>query len=137
MKNLLLLSGLFLWTASLLAQESFMTLTETRYWYPLKAYNGYTLFGTRGKSYLIDMEGRVIHTWDIGTNPRFTDNGTLLDAVGGNPSNSNVWRELDWSGNIVWQYTETRTNYHAHHDFAKIYNPKLGDSTFIYIANKD
>ena len=63
--------------------------------------------------------------------------GTLLDAVGGGPSGSPSWEELDWDGNIVWQYTETRSNYHPHHDFEKIYNPKLGDSTFIYIANKD
>jgi hypothetical protein len=137
MKKILLISLLLIFLYQLNAQESFMTLTETRYWYPLKAYNGYTLFGTRGKTYLIDMEGRVVHTWNIGTNPRFTPDGNLLDAVGGNPSNSNVWKELDWSGNVKWQYTETRTAYHAHHDFEKIYNPKLGDSTFIYIANKD
>ncbi|MEI7983827.1 MAG: aryl-sulfate sulfotransferase, partial [Bacteroidota bacterium] len=85
----------------------------------------------------IDFEGHVIHTWNIGTNPRFTEAGTMLDAVGGNPSNQNQWKELDWNGNTVWQYTESRTNYHGHHDFAKIFNPKLGDSTFIYIANKD
>jgi len=35
------------------------------------------------------------------------------------------------------QYTEPRSNYHPHHDFEKIYDPKLGDSAFIYIANKD
>jgi hypothetical protein len=137
MKKVIVSTALFLYFFIAVAQENFMTFTETRYWYPVKAYNGYTLFGTRGVTYLIDMEGRVVHTWNIGTNPRFTDNGTLLDAVGGNPSNSNVWRELDWSGKTVWQYTETRSNYHAHHDFAKIYNPKFGDSTFIYIANKD
>jgi hypothetical protein len=114
-----------------------MVQTETRYWNSAKAYNGYTLFGSGGKTYLIDMEGHVIHMWNIGTNPRFTEAGTLLDALGGNPSNSNVWKELDWNGNVVWQYTETRSGYYPHHDFAKIYNPKLGDSTFIYIANKD
>lgn len=114
-----------------------MVPTETRYWDVSKSYNGFTLFGTRGTSYLIDMEGHVVHTWNIGTNPRFTEGGTLLDAVGGNPSNQNSWKELDWNGNIVWQYSETRSTYHGHHDFAKIYNPKLGDSTFIYIANKD
>jgi hypothetical protein len=119
------------------AQESFIVPTETRYWDASNAYNGYTLFGTRGTSYLIDMEGHIVHTWPIGTNPRLTEAGTLLDAVGGNPSNQNTWRELDWNGNTVWQYSETRSNYHGHHDFAKIYNPKLGDSTFIYIANKD
>ena len=114
-----------------------MIPTETRYWDSSRAYDGYTLFGSGGTSYLIDMEGHVVHSWKIGTNPRFTEGGTILDATGGNPSNSNTWKELDWDGNTVWQYTESRSTYHAHHDFAKIFNPKLGDSTFIYIANKD
>ena len=137
MKKSMLFVSILLTSISMFAQESFMVKTETRYWDDSKSYNGYTLFGTRGTSYLIDMEGHVVHTWNIGTNPRFTDGGTLLDAVGGNPSNQNSWKELDWNGNLVWQYTESRANYHGHHDFAKIYNPKLGDSTFIYIANKD
>ncbi|MCX6248562.1 MAG: aryl-sulfate sulfotransferase [Bacteroidetes bacterium] len=119
------------------AQENFMTQTETKYWDDSKTFAGYSLFGTRGTTYLIDFEGYVIHTWPLGTNPRFTDNGTLLDAVGGNPSNQNTWEELDWDGNVVRQYSETRSTYHGHHDFTKIYNPKLGDSTFLYIANKD
>ena len=119
------------------SQECFMIPTETRYWDAANTYNGYTLFGTAGHTYLIDFEGHVIHTWKIGTNPRFTPAGTLLDAVGGNPSSQAKWEELDWDGNVVWSYTETRSNYHPHHDFEKIYNPKLGDSTFIYIANKD
>ena len=137
MKNLILLSGLFFYFISGFAQESFMINTETRYWDNSRTFAGYTLFGTRGTSYLIDFEGHVIHTWNIGTNPRFTEAGTLLDAVGGNPSNQNTWKELDWDGNVIWQYSESRSSYHGHHDFAKIYNTKLGDSTFIYIANKD
>jgi hypothetical protein len=137
MKKVLIIAGLLNCVLSLYSQESFMTYTETRFWNSSKSYNGYTLFGTRGISYLIDMQGRVVHTWNIGTNPRFTEGGTLLDAAGGDPSRSNTWKELDWSGNIVWQYTESRTGYWPHHDFAKIYNPKLKDSTFIYIANKD
>jgi hypothetical protein len=137
MKYILLIAGFFSLGLSAYSQESFMTLTETRYWDESKAFNGYTLFGSGGRTYLIDMEGQVIQTWNIGTNPRFTEGGNLLDAVGGNPSNSNVWKELDWDGNVRWQYTETRSTYHAHHDFVKIYNPKFGDSTFMYIANKD
>ena len=137
MKKTLLLTGFIFCALMAISQESFFVKTETRYWDASKAYYGYTLFGTRGVTYLIDMEGHVVHTWNIGTNPRFTDGGNLLDAVGGNPSNQNSWKELDWNGNTVWQYTESRSNYHGHHDFAKIYNPKLGDSTFIYIANKD
>lgn len=137
MKTIFLtISALFFLTAAR-AQESMMVRTETNYWDASRTSPGYTLFGTRGKTYLIDFEGHVVHTWNIGTNPRLTEGCTLLDAVGGNPSNQNVWKELDWNGNVVWQYTETRSSYHGHHDFAKIYNPKLGDSTFIYIANKD
>ncbi|MCX6230431.1 MAG: aryl-sulfate sulfotransferase [Bacteroidetes bacterium] len=132
---ILLIFATYVFTVT--AQESFFTQTETKYWDNSRTYTGYTLFGTRGTSYLIDMEGHVIHTWNIGTNPRFTDNGNLLDAVGGNPSSQNSWKELDWNGNTVWSYTETRSTYHGHHDFVKIYNPKLGDSTFMYIANKD
>ena len=137
MKKLLLIIGLFLSSYSIFAQECFITQTETRYWDASKTYNGYTLFGASGKTYLIDFEGHVIHTWNVGTSPRFTDSGTLLDAVGGGPSSGGSWEELDWNGNITWLYTEPRSNYHPHHDFEKIYNPKLGDTTFIYIANKD
>ena len=137
MKHALLITSFFFYFISGFTQECFMVPTETRYWDASATDNGYTMFGTRGKTYLIDFEGNEIHTWDIGTNPRFTEAGTLLDAVGGNPSNQNTWKELDWNGNTVWQYTESRSNYHGHHDFAKIFNSKLGDSTFIYIANKD
>jgi len=137
MKKIVVLTALLLSSLPLLSQESFMIKTETRYWDDSRTYNGYTLFGTRGTSYLLDFEGHVIHTWPLGTNPRFTEAGTLLDAVGGNPSNQNTWKELDWDGNVLWQYTESRSDYHGHHDFTKIYNTKLGDSTFLYIANKD
>ena len=33
--------------------------------------------------------------------------------------------------------TETRKDYHPHHDFLRIYNPKLKAYTTLYIANKD
>lgn len=137
MKKIFLLTSILLGAYHAFTQESFFVQTETRYWDESKAYNGYTLFGTRGTTYLIDMEGRVVHTWPIGTNPRLTDAGTLLDAMGGDPSNSKTWKELDWSGNTVWTYTESRSGYYPHHDFEKIYNKKLGAYTFIYIANKD
>jgi len=122
---------------TILAHEALYGPTETNYWDETKAYNGYTLFGVGGKTYLIDMEGNVAHLWKIGTNPRLTPGGSIIDAAGGDPSKSTTWQELDWNGNIIWKYTESRTNYHPHHDFEKIYNSKFGDSTFIYIANKD
>jgi len=137
MKGIIISAGFVLMVFALTAQQNHMVRTETNYWDCTNTFNGYTLFAAQGTSYLIDMEGRVVHSWPIGNNPRFTDAGTLLDATGSNPSNQNTFEELDWDGNIVWQYTETRSNYHCHGDFAKIYNPKLGDSTLLYIANKD
>ncbi|MEI6506990.1 MAG: aryl-sulfate sulfotransferase [Bacteroidota bacterium] len=137
MKKNILFSFILFFNISLMAQECFMIPTETRYWDNSKTYNGYTLFGSGGKTYLIDFEGHIIRSWNIGTNPRFTEGGNIYDAAGGDPSHSNTWKELDWNGNTVWTYTESRSGYWPHHDFEKIYNPKLGDSTFIYIANKD
>ena len=137
MKKIILSSGLLLLTIVLFAQQNLIIKTETNYWDSLKSYNGYNLFAAQGKTYLIDMKGRLIHNWSIGANPRFTDAGTLLDAIGSDPTNRNTFKELDWNGNVVWQFTETRSKYHCHDDFVKIYNPKLGDSTLLYIANKD
>ncbi|MEI6088834.1 MAG: aryl-sulfate sulfotransferase [bacterium] len=138
--SLKLIIVLFITTALMqftaFAHEAFYGPTETNFWDESKAYNGYTLFGVGGQTYLIDMEGNVAHSWKIGTNPRLTPGGTIIDAAGGDPSKSTTWQELDWNGNIVWKYSETRAGYSPHHDFEKIYNPKLGDSTFIYIANK-
>jgi hypothetical protein len=137
MKRIILSAGFVLLAYTVIAQQSLMVKTETHYWDSTNTYNGYTLFAAQGTSYLIDMEGHLIHTWPVGSNPRFTEAGTLLDAVGSNPANQNTFKELNWNGNVVWQYTESRTKYHCHDDFVKIYNPKLGDSTLLYIANKD
>jgi hypothetical protein len=120
----------------LAAQESMFIKSETRYWDQANAYNAYTLFGASGKTYLIDMEGHVVHTWNTGTNPRFLDNGNLLDATKADPSGFQGWQELDWYGNVVWSYTETRSTYAPHHDWVRIYNKKLGAYTTLYIANK-
>ena len=111
--------------------------TEMRYWDKTKAYNGYTLFGAAGTSYLIDMEGNVVNTWKLGTNPRFLDNGNLLDASTDDPSGFAGLRELDWNGNTIWNYAETRKDYHPHHDFTRIWNKKLNAFTTLYIANRD
>ena len=116
--------------------ETLQKTTELRYWNETQAYNGYTLFASRGTSYLIDMEGSVVHTWNIGTNPRLLDNGRLLDASTDDPSGFAGFQELDWDGNIVWSYLEERADYAPHHDFVRIFNQKLGEYTTLYIANK-
>ncbi|MCE9615253.1 MAG: DUF1566 domain-containing protein [Lentisphaerae bacterium] len=118
------------------AYETLQGPTETRYWDESRAWNGYTLFGARGTSYLIDMEGLVVNTWPVGTNPRFLDNGNLLDASTDDPSHGAGFIELDWAGNTVWEYHEDRDDYEPHHDFVRIFNTNLNAWTTLYIANK-
>ena len=134
MKRLLVFA--LLMAGSVFAYESFQGPTELLYWDKAKTADGYTFFGVRGISYLIDMEGRVVHTWPIGTNPHLLDNGNVLDASKNDPSGFGGLTEVDWNGSNVWSYTEARTNYSPHHDFVRIYNPKLGANTTLYIANK-
>ena len=127
---------LLLAVASGRAYEAFQGPTELLYWDTAKTCDGYTLFGVRGTTYLIDMEGRVVHTWPVGTNPHLLDDGSVLDASKDDPSGFGGFVQVSWTGSTVWSYTETRTNYLPHHDFIRIFNPKLGANTTLYIANK-
>ncbi|MCX7017769.1 MAG: aryl-sulfate sulfotransferase, partial [Candidatus Sumerlaeota bacterium] len=141
MRHLFLTVTFFIWVAcnqfAALAYEAQSGPTELRYWDQDRAFEGYTFFGAMGTTYLIDMQGRVVHTWPIGTNPHLLDSGHVLDASKDDPSGFGGFTEVDWEGNKVWEYTETRSTYHPHHDFTRIYNSKLSAFTTLYIANKD
>jgi hypothetical protein len=126
----------FLLAQSAVAYERLQGPTELLYWNKEKASPGYTLFGVGGTSYLIDLEGQVVHTWPAGTNPRLLDNGHLLDATRDDPSGFQGFQELDWDGRVVWEYSERRKDYAPHHDWVRIFNRKLGAPTTLYIANK-
>ena len=128
---------LLFFVAPLRAYDALQRPTELQFWNPAKAENGYTFFGVGGTTYLINMEGRVVHTWPVGNNPHLLDNGNVLDAATNDPSGFGGFKEVDWSGRVVWQYTDQRTTYHPHHDFTRIYNAKLGAYTTLYIANRD
>lgn len=118
------------------AYEAIQGPTELLFWDKTNSFVGYTWFGVRGTTYLLNMEGRVLHTWPLGTNPHLLPNGNVLDAAKDDPSGFGGFKEVDWNGTNVWSYTETRTNYAPHHDFLRIQNPKLGAATTLYIANK-
>jgi len=133
MKGMIIIGAM---AGALLAHERLQGPTELLYWDQSGAHNGYTLFAARGTSYLIDMEGKVVHTWAIGTNPRFLDNGNILDASKDDPSGFQGFKELDWDGNLVWEFIEKRATYAPHHDWVRIYNKKLNAPTTLYIANK-
>ncbi len=124
-------------TASSAGYPALQRPTELQYWDPTRADNGYTFFGVGGTTYLLDMEGRVVHTWPIGTNPHLLSNGSVLDASNDDPSGFAGFKEVGWDGSTVWSYRDTRSTHHPHHDFTRIFNPKLGTATTLYIANKD
>lgn len=110
--------------------------TELLHWDETRAYNGYTLFASAGQTFLIDMSGSLVHQWPIGINPRLLENGHLLSAVTDATLGLKGFQELDWEGNVVWEYWERREEYDPHHDFIRIFNTKLNAYTTLYIANK-
>ncbi len=134
MKRILIL--LVLLATSSFAYERLQGPTELLYYDKTNAFNGYTLFGVGNRTFLLDMDGRVVHTWPIGTNPHLLANGNILDASKDDPSGFSGFKEVDWDGKTVWEYTEKRANYAPHHDWVRIYNKQLNASTTLYIANK-
>jgi sugar lactone lactonase YvrE/formylglycine-generating enzyme required for sulfatase activity len=136
LSTILAAATLFVCSKPLHAYERLQGPTEVTYWNKTNAYTGYTFFGVRSNTYLINMEGRVVHTWPVGTNPHLLTNGNVLDATGGDVTSFSGLKEVDWSGSTVWQYTEARTDYAPHHDFLRIYNPNLGTNTTLYLAAK-
>jgi hypothetical protein len=62
--------------------------------------------------------------------------GHVLDTSKDDPSGFSGFREVDWDGKTVWEYTETRPGYFPHHDWVRIFNNKLNAYTTLYIANK-
>ena len=84
--------------------------TGLTHYQPTSAYRGYTLFSPNGgdDAYLIDMEGNFVHRWhsDGGINYGFLlPNGNLLFRDrGSNPPGSDAITELNWEGDLVWEY---------------------------------
>ncbi|MFW6139021.1 MAG: aryl-sulfate sulfotransferase, partial [Spirochaetota bacterium] len=96
-----------------------------------RASGGLTLFTPlEGKGvWLIDMQGRVINQWEMPYKPgcygELLPNGNMLYA-GRNESGplsdvegaGGVLLETDWSGRIVWEYTDP----YLHHGFYRMKN---------------
>ena len=133
-KQILVIGSLL--ASSALAYERLQGPTELLFCNKEKALNGYTLFGVGNRTFLLDLDGRVVHTWPVGTNPHLLDNGNIVDASKDDPSGFPGFKEVDWDGQTVWEYTEKRENYAPHHDWVRIYNKKLNAPTTLYIANK-
>lgn len=118
------------------AYERLQGPTELLFHDPSKSFAGYTLFGVGNRTFLLDLEGRVVHLWPVGTNPHLLDDGHILDASKDDPSGFEGFKEVDWDGKTVWEYTERRAGYAPHHDWVRIFNKALNAPTTLYIANK-
>ncbi|KAA3614294.1 MAG: hypothetical protein DWQ01_00910 [Planctomycetota bacterium] len=99
------------------------------------AFPGYTLFAPLRSTttYLIDMEGEVVHQWPGTSTPgnavQLLPNGNLIRAVKG-PRNSTFrgggeggrLQELAWDGTVLWDFTFSTNDYLHHHDFEVLPN---------------
>ncbi len=95
------------------------------------AFEGYTLFAPIPSrfTYLIDMCGRVVHQWEgqyvPGTVVYLLDDGHLLRTEMLPPALNPVFNqggqagrvyEMDWDGNILWEFTYSSADHMSHHD---------------------
>jgi hypothetical protein len=101
---------------------------------PARAFPGFTLFAPDGKPdgktvYLIDLQGNVVHAWEmpyaVGLTAFLTDRGTLFyNGFIPNPQRAGstfvggVVLEADWNGRVLW---ELRHPDH-HHDGVRLRN---------------
>jgi hypothetical protein len=96
------------------------------------AFAGYTLFAPLRDTatYLIDMEGRVVHQWASDGRPGnavlLTERGHLVrclredsEVMGGGGQGGRIV-ELDWDGSVLWDWSLSDDRHMAHHDVARL-----------------
>lgn len=102
-----------------------------------RAFQGYTLLAPMSstKTYLIDMAGRIVQTWDSDCSPALCPlllgNGHLLrpgsigaDAqpFGPGPGVGGRIQEFTWEGELVWDFRFYNAKQLPHHDFTRLPN---------------
>jgi len=99
------------------------------------AYQGYTVVAPlrSTSTYLVDMEGEVVHEWESEYTPTFglhlLANGNLLRA-GHDPSNPHfevggqggIVQEIAWDGKVVWEFMYSNRHHVQHHDIEPMPN---------------
>jgi hypothetical protein len=134
--------------------EAFHGPTELIYYDRDKSANGYVLFSVRPRlddhefTYLIDMQGNVVHKWKtitpryrgkgyyIEKTARLTEKGTIIQGImtDENVKPKSLLQELDWNGNLIWEFIDPREGYTYHHTHKRIWNNKLKDWTIIFTS---
>src|SRR5436190_1746538 len=102
-----------------------------------KAFQGYTLVfpTTSKKTYLVDMKGKVIQTWEgadvPGLSAYLLPNGHLLrpcklsskeTPFSSAPAAGGRIQEFTWDGELVWDFKLANDRQLQHHDICKLPN---------------
>ena len=153
--GLAVVAGSTILLSSALAYEAFHGPTELIYSNPDKVAPGYLIFSAwaRHKSheytYLVDTQGNVAHKWKtvapeyeglgyfMEKTARLTETGSIIQGLSTNGHSyegGRVLQELDWEGNLVWEFSDPREGYRYHHAFKRIWNNHLNDWTFIFTS---
>lgn len=96
---------------------------------------GYVLFSPllSGTTYLIDQDGKVVHTWESDYAPSgsvyFRDNGNLVrtarepevEIFTGGGQGGRI-QEFTWDGELVWEFVYASDKYLLHHDIEPLPN---------------
>ena len=147
-KSTVTLSGLALLGSIASGYEAFHGPTEVIYSDPEKVSPGYLLFAAWAQNeahefiYLVDVDGNVVNRWYaippkyrgegyyIEKRAQLTETGSVifgLSTAGPAYAGERALLELDWDGNLVWDFSDPREGYRYHHDFARIWNNHLND----------
>lgn len=101
---------------------------------PDEASQGYTLFApNESKStYLIDMEGNIVHSWSHSAAGGYAvyllESGNIMRSAHASNSTFNgggsagLVEEVDWEGNVVWQFQYSNSQHLSHHDIEPMPN---------------
>jgi hypothetical protein len=102
------------------------------------AFTGYTLISPlqSRSTFLIDMQGRVVKTWDTDSTPSsiayLLDNGNLLRAglapnapFGNTAGGGGKMQEFNWNGELVWDFAWGTATATQHHDFTRLPNGNI------------
>jgi hypothetical protein len=107
-----------------------------------EVFGGYTLFAPlfSKNTYLIDMYGNEVHSWKSdykpGNSVYMLENGNILrtgktsnDTVGENAFYAGGYggliQEIDWDGNVVWEYEYSTPEHRQHHDIEPLPNGNI------------
>lgn len=122
-------------TVNVFAYEAHYGPSGLIYYDKDKSFQGYTLYypDLSNRTYLIDMNGNVVHTWPACGNPILLENGELFGMIGVREHAGSEIGAFDWQGKKVWTI-KAPEGMAFHHDWRVINDPKRSGPTVMTIA---